>query len=63
MEEMTPIRAWRERLGITQAEAASHMAISQSAFAQMEGSSAKVRKSTLRKIAGALGLHVEKLDF
>lgn len=63
MEEMTPIRAWREHLGLTQAEVASRMDISQSAFAQMEASSAKVRKSTLRKIAGALGIHVEQLDF
>lgn len=63
MEEMTPIRAWREHLGLTQGEVASRMAISQSAFAQMEASSAKVRKSTLRKIAGALGIHVEQLDF
>jgi predicted transcriptional regulator len=63
MEKMTPIRAWREYLGLTQTEAASRMAISQSAFAQMEAPEAKVRKSTLRKIAGAFGIHVEQLDF
>lgn len=63
MEEMSPTRAWREHLGLTQAEAASRMDISQPAFAQMEAPSAKMRKSTLRKIAEALGIHVEQLDF
>jgi transcriptional regulator with XRE-family HTH domain len=60
MEEMTPIRAWRGHLGLTQAEVASRMDISQSAFAQMEASNTKV---TLRKIAGILELHIEQLDF
>jgi DNA-binding XRE family transcriptional regulator len=52
--------AWREHLGLTQAEVANRMDISQAAYAQMER--AKVpRKTTLEKVAGAMGLEVEQL--
>jgi DNA-binding XRE family transcriptional regulator len=60
--EWSPMRAWREHLGLTQAEVASRMGISQSAYAQTEAS-ALPRKTTLRKVADALGLSLEQLDF
>lgn len=59
----TPARAWREYLGLTQSEVARRMVVSQAAYAQMEGPRGKPRKATLRKIAGALGIALEQLDF
>ncbi len=58
----TPMKAWREYLGLTQAEVAGRLAITQAAFAQLENS-ARPRKSTLRRVAAALGLAFEQLDF
>jgi len=55
-EQISPIRAWREHLGLTQAEVAARMGVSQSAFAQMEAPESKPRMNTLTKIAAALGL-------
>ena len=55
-EQVSPIRAWREYLGLTQAEEAARMEVSQSAFAQMEAPESKPRMNTLTKIAAALGL-------
>jgi ribosome-binding protein aMBF1 (putative translation factor) len=63
MGKLTPIRAWREHLGMTQAEVAARMAISQAAFAQFEASTARPRPSTLRRVAQALGIQLEQLDF
>ena len=60
--DLAPMRAWREHLGFTQAEVARRAGISQAAYAQMENT-ANPRRSTLRKIAMALGLAVEQLDF
>lgn len=61
VEEMTPIRAWREYLGITQAEMAERLDISQSAYSQQEAAP-KNRKVTREKIAAALGIHSDQLD-
>jgi DNA-binding XRE family transcriptional regulator len=61
MEDVPLIRAWREYLGFTQAEVAGRMGISQSALAQMESPDAKPRKTTLLKLARALGLTPEQL--
>lgn len=58
----TPVRAWREHLGFTQAEVAERLGISQSAYAQQE-SSERLRKSTREKIAAALGIRPEQLNF
>lgn len=61
-QEFTPIKAWREYLGLTQADVASRLGVSQAAFAQLENSP-RPRKSTLRRVAAALGLVFEQLDF
>lgn len=57
----TPVRAWREHLGLTQAEMAERMDITQSAYAQQEGRE-NLRRSTLEKIAKAMGISVDQLD-
>ena len=57
-----PMRAWREHLGLTQAEVAARANMTQGAYAQMENS-AKPRRGSLKKIAKAMGLTVEQLDF
>lgn len=62
VDGLTPMKAWREYLGLTQAEMAGRLDISQAAFAQLENS-ARPRKSTLRRVAGALGLAFKQLDF
>lgn len=56
------LRAWREYLGLTQSEVAERLGISQSAYSQHE-SSQSLRKTTRAKIAAALGIYPEQLDF
>ena len=58
--DMTPIRAWREHLGLTQTEVARRLGVSQSAYAQQEAKE-PVRKATRERIAGALGIVPEQL--
>ena len=60
--DWTPMRAWREHLGLTQAEVATRVGISQAAYSQME-IAVNPRQATLKKIADALGLAVAQLDF
>lgn len=55
------VRAWREYLGLSQADVAERMEISRSAYAQMEDKSARPRMATLRKIAAALGVEWRQL--
>ncbi|ANH72794.1 helix-turn-helix family protein [Ralstonia insidiosa] len=62
IEGASPARAWREHLGLTQAEIAKRLGISQPAYAQQENSD-RLRKSSREKIAGALGILPEQLDF
>lgn len=58
--DMTPIRAWREHLGLTQSDVAGRLGISQSAYAQQEAKG-NLRKITREKIAEALGIEPEQL--
>ncbi len=60
--DWTPARAWREHLKLTQAVVAERMGVTQSAYAQLEASK-KIRKSSRVKIANALGISQEQLDF
>jgi len=55
------VRAWREYLGLTQAEVAVRACITQAALAQMESGEHKTRKATRAKLAAAMGLTVEQL--
>ena len=63
MDEMSPARAWREHLNLTQAEIASRLGITQSAYAQQENSAKRPRKASREKLAAAFGLLPEQLDF
>lgn len=57
---ISPMAAWREHLGLTQAEVAARIGITQAAYAQMERVR-QPRKATLEKVSAALGLDVEQL--
>ena len=56
------VKAWREYLGLTQQQLADRLGISQPAMARLEKPDAKLRRSTLKKIATALDLVVEQLE-
>jgi DNA-binding XRE family transcriptional regulator len=56
------IRAWREHLGITQGALAERMGVSQAAVAKLEKPGAKSRRTTLERVATALGISVAQLD-
>ncbi len=58
----SPMRAWREHLRLTQADVAAKLGVSQAAYAQTEAA-ARPRKSTIARVAAALGIGVEQLDF
>ena len=55
------LKAWREHIGITQAEVARRAGMSQPAYAKLEKPGANPRTATLRKIAKALGISLEQL--
>jgi predicted transcriptional regulator len=57
---VSPMAAWREHLGLTQAEVAMRIGIAQAAYAQMERVK-QPRKATLEKVAAAMGLDAEQL--
>ena len=57
------IRAWREHLALTQAEMARRLEIRQPSYAAMEAPDAKPKKTTRVRIAAAVGLSLEQLDF
>lgn len=59
-DAVTPAKAWREYLRLTQADVATRMGISQAAYAQTEAAK-RPRKATLQKLADALGLSLEQL--
>ena len=58
----SPIRAWREHLGLTQEQVAGRLGISQPAFAQQENAR-RPRKATRERIAAALGIFPAQLEF
>ncbi|PMC15672.1 XRE family transcriptional regulator [Oligella urethralis] len=57
----SPAKAWREYLGVTQAQAAENIGISQSAYSQLENSTTPTL-SARAKIAKALNINPEQLD-
>jgi len=59
----SPARAWREHLGLTQAEIAGRLGITQAALSQQEAPGKRRRKATLAKLAQALGVALEQMDF
>ncbi|KMT56628.1 helix-turn-helix domain-containing protein [Pseudomonas fildesensis] len=61
VDGLTPIRAWREYLNLTQDDVAKRLGISQSAFAQQEAVN-KPRRTTREKIAKAFGINASQLE-
>ena len=59
---ITYLRAWREYLGLTQAEMAEKVGISQAALSQMENGDSRLRKATREKLARAMSINPEQLD-
>lgn len=55
------VRAWREYLGLTQKEVAEKMGITRAALSHMESGEKKLRKTTLEKLAAALGVSIEQI--
>ncbi|MDN6859570.1 helix-turn-helix transcriptional regulator [Pseudomonas sp. CAN2814] len=60
-EGLSAVGAWRRHLGLTQAEVAERIGISQPAYAQQEAAT-RPRKATREKLARALGIHADLLD-
>ena len=60
-ESLSPAAAWRKHLGLSQAQVAERIGITQSAYAQQE-QAASPRKATREKIAAALGIAPDLLD-
>jgi DNA-binding XRE family transcriptional regulator len=60
-QDMTLLRAWREYLGLTQAEVAKKAEITQAALSQMENGEHKLHKATRIKLSVAMGLSPEQL--
>lgn len=58
----SPMKAWREHLGMTQAEVATRLGVTQAAYAQTEAAG-RPRKTTIVRVAQALRITVEQLDF
>jgi hypothetical protein len=57
---ISPMAAWREHFGLTQAEIAARIGITQAAYAQIERAK-QPRKATRDKVAEAMGLEEELL--
>ncbi len=57
---VSPMAAWREHFGFTQAEVAARIGVAQAAYAQMERVK-NPRTATLEKVAVAMGLEADQL--
>lgn len=60
--EWSACRAWREYLQLTQQEVAKRMHVTQSSYAQLEAKKS-IRQSSREKVAAALGITPDQLDF
>lgn len=58
---LSPMRAWREHLGVSREELGRRLAVSPAAVTQMEARTARPRAATLKKVAAALGIDWELL--
>ena len=61
-EGHSPIKAWREHLGVTQEELGRRLSVSPAAVTQLEARSARPRGATLNKVAAVLGINWELLQ-
>jgi len=60
-EDVSLVKAWREHLGLTQADLAKALGVSQAQIAQWERPEARPRHTTLKRLAAVMGLHVAQL--
>ena len=61
-DDISAVGAWRKHLDLTQDEVAKRLEISQAAYSKLENSKS-LRKSSREKIAKALGINPEQLNF
>ena len=61
MEAKSLVRAWREYKGFSQADMAERMGISRPAYAQLEAKGAKLRATTVHRLALVLEVQWEQL--
>lgn len=61
-KNISATKAWREYLGLTQADMCARLVMTQGAYSQLE-SKKVIRKSSREKIAVALGIDPVQLDF
>ncbi len=62
LEDIHPIRAWREHLGLEQSAVARAAGMAQSSLARLEANQGgKNRATTLARLADAMGLTLEQL--
>jgi len=61
LEDKSLVRAWREYKGFSQAEMAQRMGISRPAYAQLEAKNARLRTTTVHRLAAALEVAWEQL--
>lgn len=61
VEGLSLIAAWRTYKGLSQAQLADRIGVTQPAIAQIEKEGAKPQVRTLQKIARALGVQAEQL--
>ena len=61
LDNVSPVRAWREHLGLSQATVADRMGITQSAYSKIEIKPV-IKQQTRIKLAKALGIFEEQLD-
>jgi len=60
-EDVPLLKAWREYLGLSQADLARAVGVSQAQVAQWERPEARPRHASLKRLAAAMGLHVAQL--
>ncbi|WP_081007087.1 helix-turn-helix domain-containing protein [Piscirickettsia salmonis] len=61
LKNYSPIKAWRKYKGVTQAELAKKLKLTQPAFSQIEKSEKGLQQDTVKKVARALGIKPEQL--
>jgi ribosome-binding protein aMBF1 (putative translation factor) len=61
-EGHSPIRAWREHLGVTKEELGRRLSVVPAAVTQLEARNARPRAATLKKVAAVLGIDWQLLQ-
>ncbi|ODN41653.1 hypothetical protein BGC07_15815 [Piscirickettsia litoralis] len=61
LKDYSPIKAWRKYKGVTQAELAKKLKLTQPALSQIEKSEKGLQQDTVKKVAKALGIKPEQL--